>query len=207
MPIEVITTFFAASLLLALAPGPDNLFVLIHSAIYGYRSGIIVTLGLCSGLLAHTALVAIGISTLFKASSFAFTFLKVSGALYLLFLSWKSFRTHPQKLENRNCVKINGIQLYRRGIIMNVTNPKVYMFFMAFLPQFTSLDFGPILPQFFILGGLFILASILVFGSISMLSSFLSKHLNGSQKAQRIMNTLAGGVFAGIALKLILVKP
>lgn len=206
MPLEVMIAFFAASVLLALSPGPDNLFVLIHSAMYGHRSGIIVTTGLCSGLLLHTSIVALGITTFFKNTALAFTLLKVTGALYLLYLSWHSFRASVKKTENQEQRKITGFHLYKRGVIMNVTNPKVTIFFLAFLPQFTSSDYGPLLSQFFILGALFILSTILVFGLISVFSSLISKLINGSELAQKIMNRIAGTVFAGIALKLIITR-
>ena len=207
MPIEVIIAFFTASVLLALSPGPDNVFVLLHSSVYGSKSGLIVTAGLCSGLVVHTTVVALGIATLFKTSAIAFMFLKVIGALYLLFLSWQSFRASAVgNHQDQGCRIIKGLKLYRRGVIMNVTNPKVSLFFLAFLPQFTSSEYGPLLPQFFILGGLFILSTILVFGTISVLSSFLSRFLNSSVKLQKAMNRIAGLVFAGIALKLVLTR-
>lgn len=207
MPIEEIIAFFTASVLLALSPGPDNVFVLIHSSMYGPKSGLIVTVGLCSGLVVHTTVVALGIATLFKTSALTFMFLKVIGALYLLILSWQSFRASAgSNHQYHDCRSVKFFKLYRRGVIMNVTNPKVSIFFLAFLPQFTSSDYGLLLPQFFTLGGLFILATILVFGVISVLSSFLSRYLNSSAKLQRVMNRIAGLVFAGIALKLVLIK-
>lgn len=90
IPIESIITFVMASVLLGLAPGPDNIFVLTQSAMHGRRVGICVTFGLCSGLIVHTAAVALGVAVLFQTSIVAFTLLKVVGALYLLYLAWKS---------------------------------------------------------------------------------------------------------------------
>lgn len=206
MPLEVMIAFFAASVLLALSPGPDNLFVLIHSAMYGPRTGIIVTAGLCTGLLFHTTIVALGISTLLKNSALAFTLLKVTGALYLLYLSWHSLRASLKSTGKQEQRKVTGFHLYQRGVIMNVTNPKVSIFFLSFLPQFTSPDYGPLLSQFFILGALFILSTILVFGMVSVFSSFISKNLIGSERAQKVMNRIAGAVFAGIALKLLITR-
>jgi threonine/homoserine/homoserine lactone efflux protein len=206
MPPEIMIAFFTASLLLALSPGPDNLFVLVHSALYGPKSGIIVIAGLCTGLLFHTTIVALGITTLFKNNSMAFMLLKVIGALYLLYLSWHSFRASVKKAESQEQKKITGLNLYRRGVIMNVTNPKVSIFFLAFLPQFTSAGYGPLLSQFFILGALFIFATVLVFVNIALFSSLLCKRLNDSERAQKVMNRIAGTVFAGIALKLIITR-
>jgi threonine/homoserine/homoserine lactone efflux protein len=206
MPVEVMIAFFAISVLLAISPGPDNLFVLIHSALYGSGSGLIVIAGLCSGLLFHTTIVALGITTLFKNYPISFILLKVAGTFYLLYLSWQSFRASVKSKENQAQRKITGFHLYRRGVIMSATNPKVSIFFLAFLPQFASADYGPLLPQFFILGALFILSACLVFSTISFFSGFISKLLNGSDRALKIMNRIAGAVFAGIALKLLITR-
>lgn len=136
----------------------------------------------------------------------AFMLLKVIGAFYLLYLAWNSFKASVKSTENQEQRKITGSHLYRRGVIMNATNPKVSIFFIAFLPQFTSADYGPLLPQFFILGALFILSALLVFGAISFSAGFISKLLNGSNRALKIMNRIAAAVFAGIALKLVITK-
>lgn len=136
----------------------------------------------------------------------AFMLLKVIGALYLLYLSWHSFRASVKKAESQEQKKITGLNLYRRGVIMNVTNPKVSIFFLAFLPQFTSAGYGPLLSQFFILGALFIFATVLVFVNIALFSSLLCKRLNDSERAQKVMNRIAGTVFAGIALNLIITR-
>lgn len=206
MPAEVLISFFIASLLLAIAPGPDNMFVLVHSAVNGSSSGILVTIGLCTGLIVHTVAAAIGVAAVFKASVMAFTVLKVSGALYLLFLSWQAFRASAMKIEYQKENKIKKLHLYRRGIFMNIANPKVSIFFMAFLPQFINSQYGAVIPQFFMLGGLFIIATMLVFGFIACLAGSIGKWLNHFKKSQKLMNMIAGTVFAGIALKLITVK-
>src|SRR5690554_6655222 len=92
MPVEAIVTFVIASALLGIAPGPDNIFVLTQSALYGKKAGVLVTLGLCTGLIVHTTAVAFGVAVIFQTSAVAFTTLKVIGAIYLLFLAWQAFR-------------------------------------------------------------------------------------------------------------------
>jgi len=124
--------------MLALAPGPDNIFVLTQSAVFGSRAGVMVTLGLCTGLLFHTAAVALGVVTLFQASPIAFTALKIAGAVYLLFLAWQMFKAGTSSFTISDEVKLSAGQFYSRGIILNVTNPKVAIFFLAFLPQFAD---------------------------------------------------------------------
>jgi threonine/homoserine/homoserine lactone efflux protein len=142
--IETLSAFFVASALLALAPGPDNVFVLTQSALYGKLSGLVVMLGLCTGLLAHTGAVAFGVAVLFQTSVLAFSLLKVVGAGYLLFLAWQMFRTSPERVDMHGNQRKSLGTLYRRGIVMNVTNPKVSIFFLAFLPQFTDPQLGSV---------------------------------------------------------------
>jgi threonine/homoserine/homoserine lactone efflux protein len=206
IPIETLSVFFMASLLLALAPGPDNIFVLTQSALYGRASGLFVTLGLCTGLIVHTTAVAFGVAVIFKASALAFTLLKILGACYLLYLAWLSFKARPAGLAAKQDIGLSPGRLYRRGIIMNVTNPKVSIFFLAFLPQFADPSRGSLPIQLVILGAVFIFATILVFGSIALLAGAIGHWFNRSGKAQLIMNRLAGTVFVALALKLALTE-
>lgn len=202
LTVETVTTFFLASSLLAIAPGPDNLFVLTQSALYGRWSGLAVVLGLCTGLIVHTLAVAFGVAVIFKASSLAFTLLKVCGALYLLYLAWQAFRASPETFESKGSGRKDLGALYRRGIIMNITNPKVSIFFLAFLPQFADPQRGPISLQLVLLGLIFIASTILVFGAVALLGGALGHWLNRSARIQRLMNRVAGAVFVGLALKL-----
>ena len=203
---EIISAFFIASVLLAIAPGPDNIFVLTQSALHGKLSGLMVVFGLCTGLLVHTGAVAFGVAVIFQASALAFTLLKFIGGGYLLYLAWHAFRASPEKI-NMHGGQENGVGiLYRRGIIMNLTNPKVSIFFLAFLPQFANPQRGPISLQIVVLGGIFIFATILVFGSIALIGGVLGDWLNRSERAQRTMNRIAGTVFIGLALKLVTVE-
>ncbi len=197
--------FFTTSILLALSPGPDNLFVLTQAARQGRTAGLLVTLGLCTGLLFHTAAVTFGLAALFKASAVAFTILKFTGAAYLLYLAWLSFRAGtaagPAAGEN-----ISSAALYRRGIIMNITNPKVSIFFLAFLPQFADPANGQLSAQLLMLGGVFIIATMVVFGAISILAGVFGEQLRQSAFAQKVINRAAAGIFAGLALKLALAQ-
>ena len=203
IPIETVFTFFPASVLLALAPGPDNIFVLTQSALYGKISGFAVVLGLCTGLVVHTSLVAFGVAVIFQTTPIAFTGLKLVGACYLLFLAWRAFHATPAAINADQDGRIRLGALYRRGIIMNVTNPKVSIFFLAFLPQFADPDRGSLTLQMIFLCGIFIIATIIIFGSISFLAGTVGQWLQRSNRVQIIMNRLAGIVFVGIALKLI----
>lgn len=200
--IETLITFFTASILLGIAPGPDNIFVLTQSASRGRCAGIVVMLGLCTGLIVHSMAVALGVAVIFQTSAVAFSALKFIGAGYLAYLAWQAFRTSTKRIQSKPDGELNRWKLYCRGIIMNITNPKVSIFFLAFLPQFADPSRGPISLQLLLLGGLFILSTILVFGSIALLAGTLGQWLNRSDRAQKILNRVAGTVFLGLALKL-----
>ncbi|NLX17899.1 MAG: LysE family translocator [Desulfobulbus sp.] len=195
--------FSSASVLLALAPGPDNIFVLTQSALLGKRVGLAVTLGLCTGLLVHTGAVVLGAAALFQASALAFHTLKYLGAGYLLYLAWQAFRADAGRLNSHGAQETSLWRYYLRGIIMNVTNPKVSIFFLAFLPQFTNPDRGSLSLQLIVLGLFFIAATILVFGAISLLAGTIGQLLRRSDRIQTLLNKTAGTVFAVLALKLI----
>src|SRR5690606_21900573 len=168
---EIVLSFFGIAVLLALAPGPDNLFVLVQAALWGRSSGMFVVLGLCTGLIGHTVAVAVGLAAVFATSHAAFTALKLAGAAYLLYLAWGAFRAQPATGESsRPVARQSAVALYRRGIVMNLTNPKVALFFLAFLPQFTSPARGSVALQTISLGALFMLATLIVFSCIAFFS-------------------------------------
>ena len=223
--------FFIAALVIGIAPGPDNLFVLAQSATYGARLGFCIILGLCTGIAIHTCLRVAGVSALIAASPTAFFVIQCLGAAYLLYLAYKSFGVkagvvvssefgirnsescHPERnaVESKDPVKssdaISGVpsarSLYMRGIIMNLTNPKVILFVLSLIPPAVRLD-RPIHPslQMAIFGGEFILATMIVFGSIALLAGTVKKFLLTSPKANRNLNWFSGAVFVFLAVAL-----
>jgi len=206
-------SFFGIAVLLALAPGPDNVFVLMQSATHGRQAGLFVVLGLCTGLIGHTLAVAIGLAAIFATSATAFTLLKLLGAAYLLYLAWGAWQAAPMQNvekpgdEPRNVAAPTAPRLtalYRRGIILNLTNPKVSLFFLAFLPQFVTLTHGSPTLQIISLGALFMLATLLVFGSIAFFSGLFGERLQNSPRAQRHLNRCASLIFIALALRLAL---
>ncbi|MGB0130606.1 LysE family translocator [Chlorobium sp.] len=198
--------FFAASALLALSPGPDNLFVMAQSVQNGRIAGLLVTLGLSTGLVVHTLAVAFGLAALVAASSLAFTLLKFAGAAYLLYLAWKAFRSGASVCSAVGEGPADRWRLYRRGIVMNISNPKVSIFFLAFLPQFADPSRGPVVPQLLVLGLLFMVATMLVFGTLSMLAGGAGARLRQSEPARKIIDRIAGAIFGALALKLLLAE-
>ena len=203
LSLQTSLAFFSVSVLLALSPGPDNVFVLVHAAQHGVRAGLLVVLGLCSGLLFHTAPVALGLAALLAASPLAFGLLKGLGAVYLLWLAWLSWRAPTGLLEGQAAEDLSPAQTYARGIVMNATNPKVAIFFLAFLPQFVDPAQGSVQWQIVQLGVCFGLATLLVFGGIAALAGRFGQRLRESARAQQTLNRAAALVFAGLALRLV----
>ncbi len=203
LPVDVLLIFFGAAALLALAPGPDNLFVLTQSLAYGARAGLLVVLGLCSGLVFHTAVVALGLAALLRASPNALLLIKLLGAGYLLYLAWMSWRHARDTSQARQALLLSSPQLYRRGVIMNATNPKVALFFLAFLPQFVDPQQGPVTPQILLLGLTFALATILVFGGIALLAGRYAEKLNASPERRAWLNRAITLVFLFLAVNLL----
>ncbi|MDO6694658.1 LysE family translocator [Aliiglaciecola sp. 3_MG-2023] len=204
IPIETLLMFLAASVALSFAPGPDNIFVLTQSALNGRKAGILVTLGLCTGLFVHTAAVSFGVAVIFQTSALAFNILKIVGAVYLLYLAFQAFRAGAAGLDAKSNTQLPWRQLYSRGIIMNITNPKVAIFFLAFLPQFADPDKGSVTLQMVIFGGVFIVTALVIFSLIAWFAGYLGEWLKGSTKAQVVMNRIAGTVFSALALRLVL---
>lgn len=205
--------FFIAALVVALAPGPDNLFVLAQSATHGAKAGFSVICGLCTGICVQTELLIVGVSALIAASPIAFFVLQCCGAAYLLYLAYKSFqvRAGVVKLdspESHSGASPEGAglsfrRLYLRGIIMNLTNPKAVLFALSFIPPAVDMsrDMSPSL-QMVVLGAEFVTATFIVFGSIALLAGAVKKFMLNSPKANRNLNWFSGCVFVALAIAL-----
>lgn len=211
--------FFIAALVVALAPGPDNLFVLAQSATHGAKAGFSVICGLCTGICVQTALLIVGVSALIAASPVAFFVLQCCGAAYLLYLAYKSFqvRAGVVKLDAgadaSNEMRADNAggegaglpfrRLYLRGIIMNLTNPKAVLFALSFIPPAVDMsrDMSPSL-QMVVLGAEFVTATFIVFGSIALLAGAVKKFMLNSPKANRNLNWFSGCVFVALAIAL-----
>ena len=201
--IEILLAFISASVILCFVPGPDNIFVLTQSAIRGWRVGLFTTLGLCSGLVAHTILVALGVAVIFQTSPLAFQGLKIVGACYLVFLAFKSIRIENLDL---NSTRKPIDSYYITGVVMNLTNPKVAIFFLVFLPQFVAAGSANVSMQMLFLGFVFILCALCVFSFIAYLSSFLKPVLNNSPAIAKYLNIVAAIVYVALALNLLFIS-
>ena len=200
--------FFIAAIVVGIAPGPDNLFVLAQSATHGAKAGFCVILGLCTGIALQTCLLVAGVSALIAASPTAFFVMQCLGAAYLLYLAYKSFQVRAGTVvagEERH-PELPAHKLYLRGIIMNMTNPKAVLFMLSFIPPAVKMD-RPIHPsvQTAIFGAEFIVATLIVFGTVAILAGAVKKFLLNSPKANRNLNWFSGVVFVLLAVALFLV--
>ena len=198
--IEALISFSLATLVLAISPGPDNIYVLTQSLTNGSKSGIATTAGLISGCIVHTSLLAFGISALIANSDEIFYALKIFGALYLCYLAYKIYRSEISVSISKNQPKKTHWQLYKIGVIMNLLNPKILIFFLAFFPAFLWDVSGNTVVQFYILGGLFMLISFITFSTIALLAGSISESLNRVKLLHLFLKWTQIAVFVSIAI-------
>ncbi len=182
MDIQLIIGFIVATLALAFMPGPDNIYVLTESIGKGPRQGIFITLGLMSGVIVHTTLVATGLSVLVFSNPIGFMVVQYAGAAYLFYLAYQAVKEEQQQVDiNTQGEASRAPALLKRGFLMNVLNPKVSVFFIAFLPQFVSPTGWAPFAQMIVLGGLFALTSFFVFAGIALVSGRSARMVQSPQ--------------------------
>ncbi|MBC8757342.1 LysE family translocator [Kordia sp. YSTF-M3] len=200
MNIEILIGFVTATTLLALTPGPDNIYVLMQSIVNGRKYGIATVLGLMTGCIIHTSVVAFGASTILKQNPTLFFIIKLFGALYLLYLAYKVFNSSGDiELGNGAIPKKSVFQLFKQGFIMNVLNPKVTLFFLALFPGFLFSDTMSEVIQFYILGFLFIVVSFIIFSGIAILAGIISDTIKKNKNIGIYLKWVQIIVFVGIA--------
>lgn len=197
--------FLGASLAITIAPGPDNLFVLTQGIARGRQAAIVTALGMCSGVSVHTLAAAFGISAIFATSAIAFAVVKFAGAAYLLYLAWLTVR-HSAAVRLGAADARPAAALFRRGFIMNVLNPKVALFFLAFLPQFVDPQRGSVPLQMLLLGGIFMLQAVVIFSLIGYFSGTIGRMLLARPRIAKFLDGLTAGVFTLLALRLALAE-
>lgn len=198
--IESLVAFIGATVLLAISPGPDNIYVLTQSITNGVKSGLITTAGLISGCIVHTTLIAFGISAILVASPRIFLIIKICGALYLLFLAYKVYKSNGSIALSDRAPQKSYLNLFKQGVLMNILNPKVTIFFLAFFPAFLWEPSGNTIVQFYVLGIVFMIVSFLVFSSIAVLAGRISGYLKQQKQAGLFLKWLQIVVFVGIAV-------
>jgi len=202
---EILLPFLAASILLTISPGPDILYVLVQSLSNGVRAGLLTTLGLISGIIIHTSLVAFGVSAILKESETIFLFIRIIGALYLFYLAYKVWVSDSRISLNANSAKKKtDLSLFKRGFIMNVLNPKVTIFFLAFFPGFLWNTSEDTILQFYVLGALFMFQALLIFGGVALLAGRIATYLQHNRRTGVVFKWLQIIVFIGIGFFILL---
>jgi threonine/homoserine/homoserine lactone efflux protein len=193
--------FLGASVALTIAPGPDNIFVVTQGIARGRKPAIITALGMCSGLSVHTAGAAFGISAVFYSSAVAFSIVKYAGAAYLLYLAFRTLR-ESSVIRLPNGDDRPYAALFGRGFIMNVLNPKVAMFFLAFLPQFVTPDTAHFPLEMLLLGFIFMIQAVIIFCLIGYFSGSIGRLVTSRPRMARLFDLLTAGVFVSLGIRL-----
>ncbi|NER16049.1 LysE family translocator [Spongiivirga citrea] len=201
MDYGILLSFMGATMLLALTPGPDNIFVLMQSMVNGFKFGFATIIGLMTGCIVHTTLVAFGVSAIIQANDYLFFGLRLFGALYLLYLAYRVFKSSSEiSFSDEQIKKKTTIELFKQGFIMNVLNPKVSIFFLALFPGFLFSDELTEVVQFYTLGFLFIASSFVVFTLIALLAGVISRYIKKNPESGVVLKWLQIVVFVGIAI-------
>ena len=201
MNIDILISFALATSALAISPGPDNIYVLVQSISNGKSYGLATVCGLITGCIVHTTLLAFGVSAIIKANENLFFGIKVLGACYLLYLAYKVFKSNAEiTFDSENAPKKSLKQLFIQGFFMNVLNPKVTIFFLAFFPGFLFSDSMSTVIQFYILGGIFMLVSFVIFSIIALLAGKIKDYTLNHKNSGLVLKWLQIVVFVGIAV-------
>lgn len=198
--------FITVSWALIIAPGPDMLYVITRGMTYGRGAGMLSAIGVICGILVHTTAAALGLTLIFQTSATAFLIVKYLGALYLIYLGIKSWRDKSDFHLQRSFSTVSSRQLFWQGVLSNVLNPKIAIFFLAFLPQFVDKGSGQMTLQLIVLGltfAFFGLCFLLVVAySSGTIGTYLTRRPQYAQFAQRV----SGGILIGMGLRLALTE-
>jgi len=193
---QEILLFLISSLALTLMPGPDILFV-VNQSLDKKKNGIITSLGLCTGLIFHTMFLVFGLSALIESNNDLITFLKYFGTMYLFYLAYLEIKS-----ENKVNTNLNS-KLFLRGLYMNLINPKVLIFFIAYFPNFLFSDTIKISNQFLLLGFVFIFQALLIFISVSLIANKLIKYIRIDSK-NKLLKYFKSMIFIIIGLLILI---
>ena len=197
--------YLIACVVLTLAPGPDNILVVSLGLARGRRAAVLAAWGMVSGVLVHTTAAALGISAILATSELAFRVIQYAGAAYLAYLAWRIIRERGGGPAGTADQAPQGAwALYRRGFLMNVLNPKVALFFLAFLPQFIDRDHTmPVWLQMVVLGLVFMAQAFVIFTVFGLFAGVLGEVIARRPWVQRVFDWLTAGVFMAVAIALL----
>lgn len=195
--------FIGACIVLNLTPGPDTLYILGRSIAQGRSAGLASLLGIATGTVVHTFAAALGLSAVLAASASAFLFVKLAGAAYLIYLGLRMLLSRSSKTAIPAGFSTSGFRaIYRQGFLTNLLNPKVALFFLAFVPQFIVADSPSTFAAFLLLGLSFITTGTIWCLCLVWFASMIGDRLRGSSTVSEVMNRTAGALFVGLGIRL-----
>lgn len=213
MPLDpsLLLAYLAAATALTLSPGPDTMFVLASSASGGARAGFAATLGIAAGCLAHATMAALGISAFIAASPAAFDALRIAGALYLLWIGIGALRAAYRGFRDPRVLALApgetaSWDAFRRGALTNALNPKVGVFYVAFLPQFTNPSLGSVPLQIVVLASIHILIGIAWLGALSIASGRAAETVARNRRVRAWLDGAAGVVYVALAWRMLVLE-
>jgi threonine/homoserine/homoserine lactone efflux protein len=209
MPLFDTTTllaYLAAAAVLVLIPGPGTAWIVAQTAAGGTRQGLRAGLGLETATLIHAIAAGLGLSAVLATSAFAFELLKYAGAAYLVWLGIRAWYEKPTTTvaSTTPLSTTTARHVYRRSVLTGVLNPKVAVFFLAFLPQFVHPERGLVWLQFLVLGVLLSMIGFTHSAALSLLIGRFGRSLSASERVARWRQKLVGGLFVGLGLRLAL---
>ncbi len=197
----MLIAFVAASLVVLVIPGPGVLYVVARSAAQGYRAGLASVLGLSAGALVHVAAAAIGLSAILLSSATAFGIVKAIGAGYLIYLGLRTIFARGATAAIDASTPHSLCRLFMDGVVVSVFNPKIAVFFLAFLPQFVEPSQGPVPPQILLLGLLYAGLALFTDGAYALLAGSLRSWLGGRVLQGPLPRFVTGGLYLGLGVK------
>lgn len=198
-----LSTFLLSSFLLWITPGTDTMYILARSISQGRQAGFISALGISSGGLVHTVLAAFGLSAILATSAWAFTIIKIAGAAYLIYLGLQAWLKKSQSLSTPEVNSMSYWQVYRQGVVTNILNPKVTIFFLAFLPQFVDLTAGFGALPFLLLGILFVTGGTVWCLLLAGFAATATNTIRGNEKVSGWLERITGCVYIALGLNLL----
>ncbi len=201
---HALVAFIGAGLLLNVTPGPDVLYIVGRSLSQGRAAGVISAFGISAGCLVHVAAAALGLSTLMLTVPLAYDVVRYAGAAYLVWLGIRALMSRGEVLAVPTMARVSHGSIFRQGMVTNALNPKVALFFLAFLPQFTDPTRGPLALQFLVLGLIFVANGLLVCLGYALAASWLGGWLTRRYNVHTWLTRAMGALFIGLGLRLAL---
>jgi threonine/homoserine/homoserine lactone efflux protein len=204
MDITNLQLFIFATVLVVIAPGPGMLFVISRSIAGGRKAGIISALGTSTGIAVHILAAGFGLSIIIFATEIGFRIMKWVGGIYLIFLAWKAF-THRQALTlESGKAGISHAWIFWQGLLVNALNPKVALFFMAFIPQFVNSTSGAVSVQMMVLGTIFMVLTVIIFIAYGISAAIIGRWVIERPRVNRLINWATGSLFVFLGIRLAL---